>query len=302
MKKLLLFMILLSTIANAQFDKRSIETKVINGMFGYTNLISNPSCKRNVVGITGSSALAIRNTTSALDGISDCTWDPTATSQTLTYAYDSLPAGLKGQNCTAIVRYLGDASLVKANVQINSINVATDVQLTNSGTSASYATINYLCGDGSTATTLVLTSTGNAANVQYSVYGGPAIAVNSAGTISSNSSSAMRIESIQFGGGSSGGLATSNCSSTPCNIANQSSTWISGVTRGSTGTYTGTIISGVFSAVPYCWGNAGLFGVATGGFANVNATSTTVINVNAYSNAGTTLADNVITLFCMGPR
>lgn len=58
----------------------------------------------------------------------------------------------------------------------------------------------------------------------------------------------------------------------------------------------------MFSSVPYCWGNAGLFGVVTGGFANVNATNTTTVNVNAYSNAGTTLTDNVITLFCMGPR
>ncbi|HNJ38412.1 MAG TPA: hypothetical protein PL071_10415 [Nitrosomonas sp.] len=179
MRKIILLLSLLTAVANAQFDTRAIETKVINGVFGYRNLITNPSCKRNVAGITGSSVAAVRNTTTALDGITDCTWNPTATSQTLTYAYDSLPAGLKGQNCEARILYLGDASLVKANVQINSVNVASDLQLTNSGTNAAVASINYPCGDGSTATTLVLTSTGDAANVQYAVYGGQAINLNS---------------------------------------------------------------------------------------------------------------------------
>ena len=179
MKKIILLISLLTTIAHAQFDTRAIETKVINGVFGYRNLITNPSCKRNIAGITGSSVAAVRNTTTALDGITDCTWNPTATSQTLTYAYDSLPAGLKGQNCEARILYLGDASLVKANVQINSVNVASDLQLTNSGTNAAVASINYPCGDGSTATTLVLTSTGDAANIQYAVYGGQATNLNS---------------------------------------------------------------------------------------------------------------------------
>lgn len=605
MKYILLLLTFITSTAFAQFDTKSIETKVINGMFGFTNLIQNPSCKRNVVGITGSSVAAVRNTTAALDNISDCTWNPTATSQTLTYTFDSLPAGLKGQNCEARVLYLGDASLVKANVQINSVNVATDVQLKNSGTDAGIVSINYPCGSGASATTLVLTSTGDAANAQYAVYGGQATNLNSGsqitgwtaytpvvqgfgtltnvsmfyrvvgsnleiqgkfqagtttasearvglptgytsadttriatiqgvghwweanptvapgailiepsvtyvtfgsgssgnnsfnklnasgvaasnelvgffasiplsgqgigqtvslpsgpvswsgyhatdcawtsssatfadpaadasctftertnrnfgtvtsagsklpgivftpsitgryyicaiaqasngtssnysaysmtdgtteivqassrypnivstpicgiynvssvvsttikiqfktigggnatidgasanaiewsiyaldqqfpapvlvGSVTSNSTGAERVERLQFGGGASGGLATSACTSTPCTIAGQSGSWITSVTRGSAGSYTATIASGLFSSPPYCWGNAGLFGVVTGGFANVNATSTTQININAYSNAGTTLTDNVITLFCMGPR
>lgn len=600
MKKIILLLSLLTTVAHAQFDTRGIETKVINGVFGYRNLVTNPSCKRNVAGITGSSVAAVRNTTTPLDTISDCTWNPTATSQTLTYAYDSLPASLKGQNCEARISYLGDASLVKANVQINAVNVAGDVQLTNSGTNAAVASINYPCGDGSTATTLVLTSTGDAANVQYAVYGGQATNLSSGsqvtgwtaytptvqgfgtisavsvfyrvvgssleiqgkfqagtvtategrlnlpsgytsadttriatiqavghwweanptvvpgailiepsvayvtfgsgssgsnsftklngsavaannelvgffasiplqgqgvttvlntnisgsyysgyhdstcsfartnvafgaftadascalvqrqasgiaaaatgsvlpslaltlpatgtyyicaypnsyaagngalrmtdgttviaesndqsttrtekalcgsyvassltptitiegksssgaitidttstssaiewsifpitnnmpapvlvGSVTSNSTGALRFEYLQFGGGASGGLATSSCTSTPCTIAAQSGSWISSVARGSTGQYTATVAAGIFSSVPYCVGNAGLFGVATAGFADVSATNATTIRVNAYSNAGTTFTDNVITLFCMGPR
>lgn len=122
---------------------------------------------------------AVRNTNPFLDNISDCTWNPTATSQTLTYTFDSLPAGLKGQNCEARVLYSGDASLVKANVQINSVNMASDVQLMNSGTNAAVVSINYPCGTGASATTLVLTSTGDAANAQYAVYGGQATNLNS---------------------------------------------------------------------------------------------------------------------------
>ena len=122
------------------------------------------------------------------------------------------------------------------------------------------------------------------------------------GSITSQSTGALRFEFLQFGGGASGGLATSACTSTPCTIANQSGSWISSVARGSAGSYTATIAAGIFSSVPYCVGNAGLFGVATGGFANVNATNATTVNINSYSNAGTTLNDNVITLFCYGPR
>ena len=122
------------------------------------------------------------------------------------------------------------------------------------------------------------------------------------GSITSQATGALRFEFLQFGGGASGGLATSSCTSTPCTIANQSGSWISSVARGSAGSYTATIAAGIFSRVPYCVGNAGLFGVATGGFANVNATNATTVNINSYSNAGTTLNDNVITLFCYGPR
>ena len=122
------------------------------------------------------------------------------------------------------------------------------------------------------------------------------------GSITSNATGALRQEYLQFGGGASGGLATSACTTTPCTVAAQSGSWISSVARGSTGQYTATVAAGIFSSVPYCVGNAGLFGVATAGFADVSATNATTIHVNAYSNAGTTLTDNVITLFCMGPR
>lgn len=605
MKYILLLITFITSTAFAQFDNRSIESTVINGMFGLTNYVKNPTCKRDTSNITASGGVLARNTTTALDGISDCTWDPSASAQTLTYALNSFASGLKGQNCEARIRYLGDASLVKAYVNQNAVKIVGDLQLSNTGTNAGLASIPYPCGDGSTATTLVLESTGNAANVQHQVYSGlitnlgagsqvtawtaytptvqgfgtlsnvsmfyrivgsnieiqgkfqagtttasearvylpggytsadttriatiqsaghwweanPTVApgatliepsvsyvtfgsgssgnnsftklnasgvaasnelvgvyasvplsgqgigttislnagpaswsgyhatdcawttssasfadpaadasctftertnrnfgtVTSAGSklpgivftppsagryyvcalaqasnstssnysaysltdgtteiaqgssrypnivsmpicgiynvsavasitikiqfksiaggnatidgassnaiewsiyaldqpfpapvlvgsITSNSVGAERIERLQFGGGASGGLATSACTSSPCTIAAQTGSWISGVTRGSAGSYTATIASGMFSSVPYCWGNAGLFGVVTGGFANVNATSTTQININAYSNAGTTLTDNVITLFCMGPR
>lgn len=604
---LLIAIVLASVFANAQSDVRNIEAKLINGMFGYRNMVQNPSCKKNTANITASGGVLAQNLTNALDGVSDCTWDPSASTQTLTFALDTFTYAMKGQNCEARVSYYGDASLVKAYVNQNSVKITTDLQLINGGTSGQIASINFPCGDASTATTLVLEATGNAANVQYSVYAGlatnlstaynnspyiaytptfsagwgtvsniniqyrinnnwlevfgtfqsgtiaassgsislpsglaidftkipatmpvgnitrnasstaltyfsvmalsgsstslvylggplgentanspfgtpnvssvggnnetyginfrvpittstvgvvtnvntlgayysgyhdstcswsrtnvaygaftadatcalvqrqatgisaaatgsvlPALAltlpsvgtysicasVNSAaagngglritdgttvivesndqsttrttkticglyvatsltptisiegksstgaitidttstssaiewtiypvtqnmpvpvfvGSVSSGSTNALRYEYLQFGGGASGGLATSACTTTPCTIASQSGSWISSVSRSSAGSYTATIASNMFSAVPYCTGNAGLFGIATGGFANVNATSTTQININAYSNAGTTLTDNVITLICIGPK
>ncbi len=608
MKQLIFIITLLTSLTVfAQNDTRNIEAKLINGMLGFRNMVQNPSCKKNTANITASGGSLARNTTNALDGISDCTWDPSTSAQTLTYALDTFTYQMKGQNCEARVYYYGDASLVKAYVNQNSVKITTDLQLINGGTNGQVASIGFPCGDASTATTLVLESTGNAASVQYGVYTGlstnlssaynntaeiaytpvfssgwgtvtspnikykvangwltvwgtyvsgtvaastgsmtlpsgytidytkipttgavgtiirnqsstgltnftalalsansstaiylggplgesngtppfstpnvssvagnsetyevslsvpvtnntvgtiynvsmlgsyysgyhdstcswsrtnvaygaftadascalvqrqasvisaaatgsvlPALAltlpslgtyyicanVNSfaaangglrmtdgttvifestdqsttrttktlcgtyvsasltptisiegksssgaitidttstssaiewtifpitqnvpmpvfIGSITSNFSGALRTEYLQFGGGASGGLATSACTTTPCTVAAQSGSWISSVARGSAGSYTATIAAGMFSSVPYCWGNAGLFGVVTGGFANVNATNATTININSYANAGTTLTDNVITLFCMGPR
>ena len=70
------------------------------------------------------------------------------------------------------------------------------------------------------------------------------------GSITSQATGALRFEFLQFGGGASGGLATSSCTSTPCTVANQSGSWISSVTRGSTGVYTATVASGIFSSPP----------------------------------------------------
>lgn len=608
MKHLILLITLLTSItAFGQSDVRNIESKLINGMLGYRNFVQNPSCKKNTSAITASGGSLARNTSNALDGVSDCTWDPSTTGQTLTYTLDQFTYAMKGQNCEARVNYYGDASLVKAYINQNSVKITTDLQLLNGGTNGQVASISFPCGDASTTTALVLEATGNAASVQYGVYvgsstsllnaynnsteiaytptfsngwgtvtspnikykisngwltvwgtyvsgtvtanigsmslptgyvidfskipstttvgsivrnagstaltnftvmalsgssttdvflGGPlgesnitspfsrpnvssvggnsetyainfsvpvtnntlgmiynvnsigsyysgyhdstcawartnvsygaftadascalvqrqasgigAVATGSVlpalaltlpitgtyyicasvnsyaagngglrmtdgttvifeandqsttrttktlcgsyvatsltptisiegksstgainidtstttsaiewtifpitnnipmpvfvGSISSAGILPFRMEYLQFGGGASGGLATSACTASPCTIAAQSSSWVSSVTRSGTGAYSVSINSGMFSAVPYCVGNAGLFGVVTGGFANVNATSTTQININAYSNAGTTLTDNVITLFCMGPR
>ena len=125
--------LLLST-AFAQSDIRNIDAKLINGQFGFRNFVQNPACRLNAAaGITATSVSVTRNTNNALDSVSDCTWNPTATAQAVSFALDSFPRGLFGQNCEARVRYYGDASLVNAKVvQGASTVVSQTVTLTNS--------------------------------------------------------------------------------------------------------------------------------------------------------------------------
>ncbi len=174
MKKFLFLLItLISFTATAQSTVTSVEAEVTHGQKGYRNYVTNPTCKRNVAAITASDAVAVKNTTTALDGISDCKWNPTATAQTLTWAVKSFSKGIVGGNCEARINYLGDASLVKSYVKQGSTKVtAADVQLTNSGTNSATASLSYPCGDNSSATTVVLESTGDAANNQYAIYAG----------------------------------------------------------------------------------------------------------------------------------
>lgn len=111
------------------------------------------------------------------------------------------------------------------------------------------------------------------------------------GSVTSNSNGAERIERVSV---------TSACTTTPCTIASQSGSWISSITRNSTGNYSANI-STAFSATPTCTLTcAGNINVCTSTVANTSTSS--VINFFTYNTNNTTLQDSYFNLMCMGPR
>lgn len=130
------------------------------GMFAPKNYVKNPDCAKNTVGITASGGSLTRGTTTPLNGDTgtECVIDASASGQTYTFAMNTLGQDLKGQNCEVKFVYEGDASLYKAYVKQGSSQSTTDLQLTNP-TASQPVSINFPCGDLSTATTLVIEST-----------------------------------------------------------------------------------------------------------------------------------------------
>jgi len=90
------------------------------------------------------------------------------------------------------------------------------------------------------------------------------------------------------------------CSSSPCTVFRQSGTWISSVTRASTGTYTVNFASGIWSGIPTCTSqaidNSHILGSQT---YNIT-TSSMGLNTGIASSGAA--ADSWIDLICMGPR
>lgn len=106
------------------------------------------------------------------------------------------------------------------------------------------------------------------------------------------SGSSDRIERIRV---------TSDCTSSPCTIASQSGSWVSSVTRNSTGNYTLNINSGIFSAAPTCNVLAGnTANLVT--FRQVAATTSTSFQFLMANYSNFAALDGTFDVICMGPR
>lgn len=100
-------------------------------------------------------------------------------------------------------------------------------------------------------------------------------------------------------------VGTTSCTASPCTIAKQSGSWLTSITRNTTGTYTLNIASGTFSDTPSCVVTASRYGVADATFASGPADSSTP-SATAYSfktidDTGT-LRDSGFHIQCQGPR
>jgi hypothetical protein len=90
------------------------------------------------------------------------------------------------------------------------------------------------------------------------------------------------------------------CTSSPCTITRQSGTtsnYISSVTRASAGSYTATIVSGVFSETPTCFCSTEVGGQ----FCSPAPGSATSVSIQITDHAGAQ-QDPAFSLFCFGAR
>lgn len=117
------------------------------------------------------------------------------------------------------------------------------------------------------------------------------------GSVTSNSSGALRFEAAKIGS-----TSTTACTSSPCGSVNQlGSNWISTVTRNSTGNYTINIPSGTFSAAPICTFAPGASGGAPD-FCQLNDRETATSVPFICQNDAGTATDAEVSVHCMGPR
>jgi hypothetical protein len=116
--------------------------------------------------------------------------------------------------------------------------------------------------------------------------------------VTTNHQEGERIERVFFAGASS----TTACSSSPCTVYSQSGSWISSVTRNSTGNYTLNIAPGTFTSAPVCTcsGSGDINGSSICNilFSNVSTTSVNMTNTIPGSGA----ADQGDHLVCMGSK
>ena len=112
------------------------------------------------------------------------------------------------------------------------------------------------------------------------------------GSVTSNSQSALRIESVSV---------TSDCTSSPCTIARQSSAWVSSIARTGTGQYSINLVSGTFSSAPDCYCSSISVGITATNCAKNQLESTSLVRFVTVNLAGAS-NDSSFSVTCVGPR
>jgi hypothetical protein len=134
-----------------------LQGNYVSNVFGQSNFVLNPNAQTNVANVTVSSATVTRSTTTPLVAKSEFNVAITSANGTATWATRAFDAGMKGQNCEARFSYRGFAATSIVQIK-QSTNVVASLTLT-PATDPRIASINFPCGDLSTATTFVVTDT-----------------------------------------------------------------------------------------------------------------------------------------------
>lgn len=114
------------------------------------------------------------------------------------------------------------------------------------------------------------------------------------GSVTSNSSGQERVERVQ---------SATTCTSTPCTISSQSGSWVSSITRHSTGLYTVNIAAGMFSSAPTCFAQAYIGTNAANYIQDGNVAPSTSAFKFQCNRKDTHVADDcAFGVVCMGPR
>jgi hypothetical protein len=139
--------------------------------------------------------------------------------------------------------------------------------------------------------TLGANGTTTAASIEWSIFQitGNMPAPVLVGSVTSNSSGALRTEHASV---------TSTCTSSPCTIALQSGSWVSSITRASTGNYTVNFVAGIFSSAPTCQVTV----IGSLGYPTISSAPTTSSFNIETSQTGGSDVDRAFGIICMGPR
>lgn len=152
-----LIMMLLFSTATAQ-NPTILKGDYISNVFGQSNFVKNPNAQTGVAYRTLTNANAQRSTATPL--VATTEWNVTITSANGTVAWETrtFDEGMKNQNCEARFTYRGFQATSKAQIK-HGTNVVAELVLTPSATDPRIASINFPCGDLSSATTFVITDT-----------------------------------------------------------------------------------------------------------------------------------------------
>ncbi|MCA6567125.1 MAG: tail fiber protein [Pseudanabaena sp. M151S2SP2A07QC] len=116
------------------------------------------------------------------------------------------------------------------------------------------------------------------------------------GSVTSGSSGMLRHEYVHIGQGS----YQTNCTVSPCGTFRPSSSWVSSVTRSSTGIYVVNIPAGIFSSGGVCTCSSVAGGTGSNSCSISDFTGT---QVTVYAHTGAGVArDGFVDLTCTGPR
>ena len=132
-----------------------LQGSYISNVFGNSNFIKNPNAQTNIADVTVSNATVTRSTTTPLVATSEFLVTTSTSTGSATWSTRTFDAGMKGQNCEARFTYRG-FSVGSTTAQIlQGANVVAQLTLTPS-TDPRIASINFPCGDLSSATTFRL--------------------------------------------------------------------------------------------------------------------------------------------------
>ena len=134
-----------------------LQGSYISNVFGNSNFVLNPNAQTNVANVTTVTATVARSTTTPLVATSEFTVAIGTANGTATWATRAFDAGMKGQNCEARFTYRGFAATSKVHIK-QGANTVASLNLT-PATDPRIASINFPCGDLSTATTFQVTDT-----------------------------------------------------------------------------------------------------------------------------------------------
>lgn len=140
---------------NAQ-NPTILQGNYVSNVFGQANFVLNPNAQTNVANVAVTNATRTRSTTTPLVATTEFNVTVTSANGTAVWATRSFDAGMKNQNCEARFSYRGFQATSKAQIK-QGANVIAELTLTPSATDPRIASINFPCGDLSSATTFVIT-------------------------------------------------------------------------------------------------------------------------------------------------